>query len=124
MGIPSLLSVLFGSANQYNPPSILFNPDTVYFRIVGTPFNGIYMTTVGDSPSVILVALVALMRFTNLGLQMRGAVESRRLIELDGVNAGRVVATAWMISGPHGRAGRRAPRPRSTASSSSAITPP
>ena len=38
------------------------------------------------------------MRFTNLGLQMRGAVESRRLVQLDGVNAGRVVAVAWAIS--------------------------
>jgi branched-subunit amino acid ABC-type transport system permease component len=98
IGVPSLLSVLFGNANQYNPPSILFNPDTVYFRIVGTPFNGLYMTAVVLTV-VILLALVGLMRFTNLGLQMRGAVESRRLIELDGVNAGRVVSTAWMISG-------------------------
>ncbi len=38
------------------------------------------------------------MRFTNLGLQMRGAVESRRLVALDGVNAGAVVATAWAVS--------------------------
>jgi branched-chain amino acid transport system permease protein len=29
---------------------------------------------------------------------MRGAVESRRLVQLDGVNAGRVVASAWAIS--------------------------
>ena len=48
--------------------------------------------------AVVLIALVALMRFTSLGLQMRGAVESRRLVELDGVNAGRVVAMAWIIS--------------------------
>ena len=46
-----------------------------------------------------LVALVVLMRFTPLGLQMRGAVESRRLVQLDGVNAGRVVAMAWAVSG-------------------------
>ena len=98
VGIPSLLSVLFGSSNTYSPPSILFNPNTVYFHIFGTPVNGIYITTVVTTV-VILVGLVALMRFTSLGLQMRGAVESRRLIELDGVNAGRVVATAWMISG-------------------------
>ncbi len=98
VGIPSVLSVIFGSANQYNPPSILFNPDTVYFRVAGTPINGIYMTTVLTT-AVILIALVVLMRLTNLGLQMRGAVESRRLIELDGVNAGRVVAVAWAISG-------------------------
>src|ERR1019366_2031786 len=98
IGIPSLLAVLFGSANTYSPPSILFNPDTVYFRVVGTPVNGIYVTTVLTTV-VILVGLVGLMRFTSLGLQMRGAVESRRLIELDGVNARRVVATAWAISG-------------------------
>ena len=39
-----------------------------------------------------------LMRFTGLGLQMRGAVESRRLVQLDGVNAGGVVSVAWMVS--------------------------
>jgi branched-chain amino acid transport system permease protein len=98
VGIPSLLSVIFGNSNTYGPPSILFNPDTVYFHIAGTPVNGVYVTTVLTTV-VVLVALVVLMRFTNLGLQMRGAVESRRLIELDGVNAGRVVATAWAISG-------------------------
>ncbi len=98
VGIPSLLAVIFGSANTYSPPSIIFNPDTVYFRVAGTPVNGIYLTTILTTV-FILVALVGLMRFTSLGLQMRGAVESRRLIELDGVNAGRVVATAWMISG-------------------------
>ncbi len=98
VGIPAILAVLFGSANQYNPPSILFNPNTVYFRIAGTPVNGIYLTTVLTTV-VVLVALGVLLRFSNLGLQMRGAVESRRLIELDGVNAGRVVAVAWAISG-------------------------
>jgi branched-chain amino acid transport system permease protein len=98
VGIPSLLAVLFGSGNTYSPPSILFDPNTVYFRLFGTPVNGIYITTVVTT-AVILIALVGLMRFTSLGLQMRGAVESRRLIELDGVNASRVVATAWMISG-------------------------
>ncbi len=98
VGIPSLLSVLFGSSNTYSPPSILFDPNTVYFRVFGTPVNGIYITTVVTT-ALILIALVALMRFTSLGLQMRGAVESRRLIELDGVNAGRVVAMAWMVSG-------------------------
>lgn len=97
VGIPALLPIIFGNKNQYNPPSILFNPDTVYFRIAGTPFNGIYLSAL-VATAVVLVALVGLMRFTNLGLQMRGAVESRRLVQLDGVNAGRVVASAWVIS--------------------------
>ena len=85
------------AATSTTHPSILFNPDVVYFRIAGTPFNGIYLSAL-VATAVVLLALVALMRFTNLGLQMRGAVESRRLVQLDGVNAGRVVASAWAIS--------------------------
>ena len=98
VGIPAILSVLFTNSNQYNPPSILFNPDVVYFRIAGTPINGISVTCV-VATAVTLIALLVLIRWTSLGLKMRGAVESRRLIELDGVNGGRVVASAWAVSG-------------------------
>jgi branched-subunit amino acid ABC-type transport system permease component len=97
VGIPALIPVIFGTNNQYNPPAILFNPDTVYFRVAGTPVNGIYLSSI-VATAVVLVALVVLMRFTPLGLQMRGAVESRRLVQLDGINAGRVIASAWAIS--------------------------
>jgi branched-chain amino acid transport system permease protein len=97
VGIPALIPVIFGTTNQYNPPSIIFNPNVVYFRVAGTPINGIDLATV-VSTAVVLAALVVLMRFTPLGLQMRGAVESRRLVQLDGVNAGRVIASAWAIS--------------------------
>ena len=38
------------------------------------------------------------LRYTSLGLQMRAAVESRRLVQLDGVNANGVVAVAWIVS--------------------------
>jgi branched-subunit amino acid ABC-type transport system permease component len=97
VGIPALIPVIFGTNNQYNPPSVLFNPNVVYFHIAGTPVNGIQLASV-VATAVVLVALVVLMRFTPLGLQMRGAVESRRLVQLDGVNSGRVIASAWAIS--------------------------
>lgn len=97
VGIPALLPVLLGNQNLYNTPSIVFNPNVVYFHLFGSPINGIYMSTIIVTAAV-LVAVVALMRFTNLGLQMRGAVESRRLVQLDGVNAGGVVAVAWAVS--------------------------
>ncbi len=97
VGIPALLPVIFGSQDLYNSPSILFNPDTVYFRLFDTPINGIDASSVVIT-AVVLIALVVLMRFTSLGLQMRGAVESRRLVQLDGVNSGKVVATAWAVS--------------------------
>ena len=98
VGIPAVLAIIFTNSNQYNPPSILFNPDVVYFRIAGTPINGISVTCV-VATAVTLVALLILLRWTSLGLKMRGAVESRRLIELDGINGGRVVASAWAVSG-------------------------
>jgi branched-chain amino acid transport system permease protein len=97
VGIPSLLPVLLGNDNFYDISPILFNPDTVYCRLAGYPVNGDDLSAV-LVVAVVLVALIVLMRFTNLGLQMRGAVESRRLVQLDGVNADRVVATAWAIS--------------------------
>jgi branched-chain amino acid transport system permease protein len=97
VGIPALLPVLFGNQNVFGSPSILFDPNTVYFRVVSQPINGIYLSSLVVTAAV-LIALVVLMRFTNLGLQMRGAVESRRLVALDGVNSSAVVATAWAIS--------------------------
>jgi branched-chain amino acid transport system permease protein len=97
VGIPSLLPVFFGNYNLYNPPSILLNPNTVYFTFVGTPMNGIILSAMIVT-AIALVLLVALIRFTSLGLQMRAAVESRRLVQLDGVNANGVVSVAWAVS--------------------------
>jgi branched-chain amino acid transport system permease protein len=99
VGIPSLLPVIFGAQNLDDTATIFpfFNPNVVYATVLGTPINGIYLAVISVTV-VVLVALTALLRFTNLGLQMRGAVESRRLVQLDGVNSGGVVALAWAIS--------------------------
>jgi branched-subunit amino acid ABC-type transport system permease component len=97
VGIPALLPVFFGNQTLLNPPSILFEQSTVYFTFFGTPVNGAFLSSIIVT-AVALLALVVLMRFTPLGLQMRGAVESRRLVQLDGVNAGGVVSVAWMVS--------------------------
>ena len=99
VGIPSILPVIFGSQLLDDTATIFpfFNPNVVYFTFVGTPINGIYLATVTVT-IVVLVALTLLLRYTNLGLQMRGAVESRRLVQLDGVNAGGVVTLAWVLS--------------------------
>jgi ABC-type branched-subunit amino acid transport system permease subunit len=47
---------------------------------------------------VVVGALIALFRFTPVGLEMRAVVESPRMTELSGINAGRVSAFAWMLS--------------------------
>ena len=99
VGIPSLLPVIFGPQNLDATATILpfFNPNTVYFTLWGTPINGIYLSTISVTV-VVLILLTVLLRYTSLGLQMRAAVESRRLVQLDGVNANGVVAVAWIVS--------------------------
>jgi branched-chain amino acid transport system permease protein len=99
VGIPSLLPVVFGNQNLDATATIapFFNPNVVYFTLWGTPINGIYLSTVSVTV-VVLVLLTILLRYTNLGLQMRAAVESRRLVQLDGVNGNGVVAVAWVVS--------------------------
>src|SRR5271154_7095041 len=99
VGIPSLMPVIFGPQNLDATATIFpfFNPDVVYFTIFGTPINGIYLATISVTV-VVLVLLTILLRFTSLGLQMRAAVESRRLVQLDGINANRVVNLAWIVS--------------------------
>ena len=99
VGIPSLLPVIFGNQNLDATATIapFFNPNVVYFTLWGTPINGIYLSTVSVTV-VVLVLLTILLRYTNLGLQMRAAVESRRLVQLDGVNGNGVVAVAWVVS--------------------------
>jgi branched-chain amino acid transport system permease protein len=88
VGIPSLLPVIFGPQESDATATILpfFNPNVVYFTLWGTPINGIYLSIISVTV-VVLIALTFMLRFTALGLQMRGAVESRRLVQLDGVNA-------------------------------------
>jgi len=99
VGIPSLLPVIFGNQNLDATATIapFFNPNVVYFTLWGTPINGIYLSTVSVTV-LVLVLLTILLRYTNLGLQMRAAVESRRLVQLDGVNGNGVVAVAWIVS--------------------------
>lgn len=96
VGIPTLMLVILPT-NYYSPPGVGLNANNVYLHIDGQPINGLEISTVVLTV-VVLVAMVGLMRFTSLGLQMRGAVESRRLVQLDGVNAGGVVAVAWAVS--------------------------
>src|SRR6202046_881627 len=99
VGIPTILPVIFGPQNLDDTATIFpfFNPNVVYFTIAGTPVNGIYLATISVTV-VVLILLTILLRYTSLGLQMRGAVESRRLVQLDGVNANGVVAVAWIVS--------------------------
>jgi len=96
VALPELLAVVFGNAQRFAPPTLFFNQATVYGHLFSTPINGLELETMVVTALVVL--LVAAVRSTPLGLQMRGAVESPRLLQLEGVRADRVSAGAWMFS--------------------------
>ena len=97
VAIPQTLPILFGSAPRYNPPNLWLNPDHVYFHLLTTPINGGEISTTVITVAVV-VAVVAMFRWTGIGLEMRAVVESRRMSQLEGINAPRVAAGAWALS--------------------------
>src|ERR1700722_13632087 len=97
VGIPTLIPVIFGNQNLYNAPSLLWNQGNVYFTLASYPVDGQDLTVVIVT-AVVVAAVMALMRFTGLGLQMRATVESRRLVQLTGVDGERVISVAWAAS--------------------------
>jgi len=97
IAIPSTMTIIFGSKQRLAPPSLWLNPDRVYFHVGSFPVNGIELATTVVTVGVVL-ALAAMFRFTTIGLRMRAVVESRRLVQIEGINAGWVAAGAWMLS--------------------------
>ena len=97
IAIPQLLPILFGSTPRLNPPSLWLDPNHVEFRLFGTGVNGGEVSTTVITVGVV-VALLAFLRLSPAGLEMRAVVESRRLSQLQGVDAGRVAGAAWALS--------------------------
>jgi ABC-type branched-subunit amino acid transport system ATPase component/ABC-type branched-subunit amino acid transport system permease subunit len=55
---------------------------------------GLFLTAV-----LVTIGFVALFRFTNLGLMLRGAADNRTAASLVGINPERAAVTAWLIGG-------------------------
>ena len=97
IAIPQTMAIVFGPKEPLAPPALILNPDHVYFRVASFPVNGLELATTIVTVAVV-VALGILLRFSTIGLRMRAVVESRRLAQLEGINAGWVAAAAWMLS--------------------------
>ena len=97
VGLPALMTIIFGPTSYASPPSLLFNVNTVVFHIDGTPINGVQLSTVLVTVFVLII-LTTTLRFSSLGLSMRAAVESPRLLRLQGVSSSTVTAAAWGTS--------------------------
>jgi branched-chain amino acid transport system permease protein len=97
IAIPTAIPVLFGQTARLNPPTLWLNLDHVYFHLLHTPINGGEISTTVITV-VVVAAIVAMFRWTGIGLDMRAVVESRRMSQLEGINAPRVAAGAWALS--------------------------
>jgi branched-subunit amino acid ABC-type transport system permease component len=97
IAIPQTLPILFGTKPRLNPPSLWLDPNTVEFHLFSTPVNGGELSTTVVTV-VVVAGIVALFKWSPVGLEMRAVVESRRLAQLQGVDAPRVAATAWALS--------------------------
>ena len=97
IAIPLTIPILFGAQTRYKIAFLWLNPRIVYGHLYQTPLNGTVIATTVIT-LVVVAALVAVFRWSAIGLQMRAVVESRRLAQLEGVNSAGVAAGAWALS--------------------------
>jgi len=97
VAIPEITKLFFEVNTSYQPPGVVPDGATAY-----NPFGNVFLNrddiaTIVITISVVL-ALMAMFRFSSLGLRMRAVVESSRMTELAGVDADRVSMIAAVMS--------------------------
>ncbi len=97
VALPQVAIMIAGSVPVIPPPALFTNAQRVYLHLGSVPISGLELS-ITASTVVVVGALVVLFQFTPVGLEMRAVVESPRMTELAGVNAGRVSAFAWILS--------------------------
>ncbi|MEU3269830.1 branched-chain amino acid ABC transporter permease [Saccharomonospora sp. NPDC006951] len=95
VGLQALAAIIFGAAFQSFPApfglrGFTFGELTVAF----TPFS----VFIVGSVLVVMLALVALFRFTDLGLRMRASAFSQEVSRLLGVRVGRMLTIGWALA--------------------------
>ena len=97
IALPQLALIIAGSVPTIAPPALFLDAQHVYLHVAGVPVSRLELSIM-LATAVVVAVLLLLARLTPFGLRMRAVVESPRLVELSGINAGRVGATAWVIS--------------------------
>ena len=97
VALPQAAIMIAGSVPVIPPPALFGNAQRVYLHLGSVPISGLELS-ISVSTAVVVAILVVLFQFTPIGLEMRAVVESPRMTELAGVDAGRVSAFAWILS--------------------------
>jgi branched-subunit amino acid ABC-type transport system permease component len=100
VAIPALFDIVarFGAIAGRTPVGVVPDGAEVFYDPFGVyAFNRNELVAMGTAVVAVL-GLAALFRFSAVGLRMRAVVESARLTELNGINAERISALAWVLS--------------------------
>jgi branched-chain amino acid transport system permease protein len=96
IAIQALISVLFGvNQRAFVPPF-----SNIGFRVGDTTLGSLSPNTVYTLAAVLLVmvALIALFRFTRVGLAMRASAFGQEVARLLGVRVGRMLTLGWALA--------------------------
>jgi branched-chain amino acid transport system permease protein len=95
VALQALAAILFGSTFQSFPAPFDLRGFTVGGVNIAFTANSIYTIV---AVVVVMLALVALFRFTDLGLKMRAAAFSQEVSRLLGVRVGRMLTLGWALA--------------------------
>jgi len=96
VGLPSVVDFLLGSGSKPNAPELALSTSH-YYHLGHYVLDG-NQVSIMVATVVVVALLVALFKFTTVGLKMRAVVESPRMTQLAGINADQVGSIAWMLS--------------------------
>lgn len=95
VAIQALAAILFGSTFRTFPTPFSLTGFQVGGMNIAFPPNSIFVVV---AVIVVMLALVALFRFTDLGLKMRAAAFSQEVSRLLGVRVGRMLTLGWALA--------------------------
>ena len=95
VALQALAAILFGSTFRSFPAPFDLHGFTVGGMNIAFTANSIYTIV---AVVVVMLALVALFRFTDLGLTMRAAAFSQEVSRLLGVRVGRMLTLGWALA--------------------------
>jgi branched-chain amino acid transport system permease protein len=96
VALPPADTVIFGNQTILSAPGLAPQPVRV-FRFIGVPVT-MDQIIVYTCVVVLLVAGFVVLRYTDVGLQVRALVDSPAMTSLSGTNPGRMSAAVWMVS--------------------------
>jgi branched-chain amino acid transport system permease protein len=96
VGLPSADTVIFGNQQILSAPGLAPQPVRV-FHVIGVPVTLDQVIVYCCVLAILLLGFFVL-RYTDVGLQIRALVDSPAMTSLSGTNPGRMSAAVWAVS--------------------------